>query len=50
VNVLSLEAFKAWLDGAVSNLVSWEAPLPVARGWNWAIFKVPSNPNHYGIL
>jgi len=27
---LSLEAFKARLDGAVSNLVCWEVSLPIA--------------------
>ena len=30
VNALSLEAFKARLDGAVSNLVCWEVSLPIA--------------------
>ena len=41
-----LEAFKARLDGAVSDLVWWEMFLPIAGGWNWMILKVPSNPNH----
>ena len=50
VNVPSLEAFKARLDGAVSNLVWWEASLPIAGGWNEMVLKVPSNPNHSMIL
>ena len=29
-----LEAFKARLDGALSNLVYWEVSLPIAGGWN----------------
>ena len=44
-----LEVFKARLDGAVSNLVCWEVSLPIARGWNWIILKVPSNTNHFVI-
>ena len=34
VDAQSLEAFKARLDGAGSNLVQWEVSLPTARGWN----------------
>ena len=34
VNAPSLEAFKARMDGALSNLVWWEMSLPVAGGWN----------------
>ena len=34
VDAPSLEAFKARLDGAVSNLVWWEVTLPTAGGWN----------------
>ena len=34
VDAPSLEAFKAGLDGAVSNLVWREVSLPVAKGWN----------------
>jgi len=30
----SLEAFKARLDGAVSNLVQREVSLLIAMGWN----------------
>jgi len=50
VNALSLEAFKARLDGAVSNLGWWEVSLPIAGGWNYMILKVPSNPNHSMIV
>jgi len=32
VDVPSLETFKARLDGALSNLVSWEVSLPHGRG------------------
>jgi len=39
-----LEALKARLDGAVSNL---EVSLPMAGGWNWGI---SSNPKHFMIL
>ena len=46
VDAAILEVFKARLDGAVSNLVCWEVSLPIARGWNWIILKVPSNTNH----
>jgi len=42
----SLAVFKARLHGAVSNLVWWKVSLPMAGGWNWKIFKLPSNPNH----
>ena len=34
VNAFFLEVFKAWLDGAVSNLVWWEVSLPIAGDWN----------------
>ena len=34
VDVPSLEAFKARLDRAVSNLVEREVSLPIAGGWN----------------
>jgi len=46
----SLEAFKARLDGAVSNLVQREVSLPIAGGWNEVGLKVPSNSNHSVIL
>jgi len=34
VDAPSLEALKARLDGAVSNLVQRELSLPIAGGWN----------------
>ena len=46
VGVPSLGAFKARLDGALGILSWFVAALPTAGGWNWMIFKVPSNPNH----
>jgi len=42
----SLAMFKARLNGALSNLISWKVSLPVAGGWNDIIYKVSSNPNH----
>jgi len=50
VDAPSLEVFKARLDGAFSNLVWREVPLPMAGGWKWVGFKVPSNPNLSVIL
>ena len=50
VDAPSMEAFKARLDGAVSNLVWWEVSLPIAGGWNYMILNVPSNPNHSMVL
>jgi len=50
VDALSLEVFKARLDGVLSNLVSWKVSLPMAGGLDRVIFKVPSNPNHSMIL
>jgi len=46
----SLAVFKARMDGALSTLGWWKMSLPMARGWNQMIFKVPSNPNHSMIL
>ena len=46
VDLPSLEALQARLDGAVSNLVWREESLPIAGSWNWMILKVPFNPNH----
>jgi len=46
----SLEALRARLDGAVSNLLQKEVSLPTAGGWNEMILKVPSNPNDSMIL
>ena len=34
LNAPSLEAFKARLDGTLSNLVQSEVSLPIAGGWN----------------
>jgi len=45
-----LKAFNAGLDGALSSLSWWVATLLAAQGWNWVVFKVPSNPNHSVIL
>jgi len=50
VDAPSLEAFKARLDGALSNLVLREVSLPIAGGWNLMILKVPSNRNLSMIL
>jgi len=44
VDVPSLEASKAGLDGAVSNLVQWEVSLPIAGGWNSVVSKVQPKP------
>ena len=46
----SLAAFKARLDGALSNLGWRRMSLLMAGGFNQMIFKVPSNPNHSLIL
>lgn len=45
-----LKVFKARLGGALSSLIRWTATLPLAGGWDWVIFKVPSNPNYSVIL
>ena len=42
----SLAVLKARLDGALRNLISGRCPCPWQRGWNWMIFKIPSNTNH----
>lgn len=39
VDALSLEAFKARLEGIVSNLVWWKVSLPTAGNWNKMIFQ-----------
>jgi len=39
-------AFEARSNGALGSLVYWFAALPVAGGWDWMGFKVPSSPNH----
>jgi len=46
VDLPSLEALQARLDGAVSNVVWREESLLTAGGWNWVILKDASNPNH----
>lgn len=46
----SLEAFKAKLGGILGRLIRWVAILPAARGWNYVIFEVPSNPGNSVIL
>jgi len=38
------------LSRAVSNLVTWEASLSIAGGWNKLILKVPFNPNRSIVL
>ena len=43
----SLEVFKARLDGSFGNLSCCVAALPMAGGWNWMIFDVPSNSSHF---
>ena len=40
-----LEAFKARLDGALGSLSWWAVALPMAGGWGWVGFVVPSNSN-----
>jgi len=44
VDVLSLEEFKARLDGALSNLVWWKVSLPMAGGvgTRWPIRFLPA--------
>ena len=50
VGALSLEVFKARLDGTLSSLIYWLATLPTAGGWSWMVFEAPSNTNHSVIL
>jgi len=50
VDASSLEVFKARVDGALSNLVWGKVSLPMAGGWNYMVFKVPSSSNHSMIL
>ena len=35
---------------ALGSLIWCVATLPIIGGWNWMIFKVPSNPSHSPIL
>ena len=44
------EAFKTRLAGILGSLTWWLAALPMGGGWNWVIFKVPSNQSHSVIL
>lgn len=37
---------EARLDRALNNPLKWKVSLPVAVGWNWMTFKVPSKPKH----
>ena len=46
MDALSLEASKAWLDGALGSLSWWVATLPMVGGWNWVGFKDLSNLRH----
>ena len=50
VDALSLEVFKARLDGALGSLLwdqTWRlVALPAAGGWGLVILEVPSNPSH----
>jgi len=40
------EAVEARLDRALSTLIQWIGSLPMARGWNWMMLKILSNPKH----
>ena len=44
VDAPSLEAFKTSLDGALSNLVQREVPLPIAEGLELDDIKGPLQP------
>jgi len=50
VDVPSLEAFKARLDGTLCSPVCWVSVLPTAWSWNRMIFNVRSNLSHSMIL
>ena len=50
VDALSLEAFKARLDGTLGILSWWVATLPMAGGWNWVGFRFLSNLSHSMVL
>ena len=47
VDAPSLEAFKAWLDGALSNLGHGEASLPIAGGLELGGHKGPIQPKPF---
>lgn len=38
------------LDGALGDLICWEAALPTAGSWSSMIFKIPSDLSHSMIL
>ena len=40
----SLKAIKARLDVALGSLGCWLVTLHIAGGWNYMIWKVPSDP------
>jgi len=46
VDTPSLGAFSTKLNGALGSLIWWMAALPMAGGWSWMGFRVPSNPSH----
>ena len=46
VDALPVEMFKAMLNGALGSLSWWVDALPMAGGWNWMVFDVPSKPSH----
>ena len=50
MGALTLEVFKARLDGAFNNLVWREVSLPIGGGWIYSVLKVPSNRTHRMIL
>ena len=47
VDISSLEAFQARLDGALSNLVYREVSLPIAGGLDLDDFKGPFQPKPF---
>ena len=47
VDASSLAAFKARLDGAVSNPIEWEVSLPIARELEPDDLKGPFQPNPF---
>ena len=50
VDAPSLEGVQCQVGWALGSLSWWEAALPMAGGWGWVGFEVPSNPNHPVIL
>ena len=46
VGTPSLEVLKARLDGALGSLIWWVAPVCMAGGGSWMIFKVLSSLKH----